>query len=56
MVASAGKSYQALQRDGQTVYVFSDNSAVWVSGGILYQLNGQANLSTSQVLDLAGSV
>lgn len=56
VVAVGGRQYQAIQRQGQTIYVYGDNNAAWVSGGILYELNSQGNLSTSQLLDVASSM
>lgn len=40
---------------GITVYVF-DNNAAWVNDGIRYTINGNAPLSSEQILDLATSM
>lgn len=56
VVAAGGQQYQAMQRSGQTIYIYGDNNAAWVNGGILYRLNSQGSLSTSQVLDVASSM
>jgi hypothetical protein len=40
---------------GITVYVF-DNNAAWVNDGIRYTINGNAPLSSEQVLNIATSM
>lgn len=40
---------------GITVYVF-DNNAAWVNDGIRYTINGNAPLSSDQILDIATSM
>jgi hypothetical protein len=40
---------------GITVYVF-DNNAAWVNGGIRYTIQGDAPLSSEQILDIATSM
>lgn len=40
---------------GITVYVF-DNNAAWVNDGIRYTINGNAPLSSEQILDIATSM
>ncbi|MDR0956150.1 MAG: DUF4367 domain-containing protein [Candidatus Nomurabacteria bacterium] len=54
-VAPADQNYQTLQRNGLTIYRYND-SAAWVNGGVLYTLDGNANLSDDQVLKIAGGV
>lgn len=41
--------------DGITVYS-SDSGAAWVNGGILYQINGNANLSNEQIRQIASGL
>jgi hypothetical protein len=40
---------------GVTIYTYNDNAA-WVNGGILYTINGNAPLSSDQVLHIATSM
>lgn len=54
-VADANQSYQAYEAAGRTVYVYGNN-ATWVNGGVWYQVNGNANLTTKQFLDIATSM
>jgi len=56
LASTAGDAYQSLERGGRTIFMYRDNSATWVSGGVLYELNANGSLSTSQVLDLASSI
>lgn len=51
----AGADYSTVQDNGLTIYTFGD-SAAWVSGGILYTINGDATLSTDQVQHIATSM
>jgi hypothetical protein len=51
----SGSSYQTLDIDGTTVYRYGNN-ATWISGGILYTINGSVNLSNEQVTKIVRSV
>jgi hypothetical protein len=45
------------QERGLTIYVYgNDNTATWVDGGIWYILEGSAQLSSEQILKIAGSL
>lgn len=41
--------YQTFQDKGRTVYTYGNNSATWVSGGIWYQVESEAELSSDQL-------
>lgn len=47
---------QTLQSDGHTIYVFANNHATWVSGGIHYDINGNTNLNTQEITSFADSM
>lgn len=49
------QTYLTYQERGITVYTFG-NKAVWVNGGLLYTLDGDAGLGSDQVLRLANSL
>ncbi len=49
------ENYLTFQERGVTVYTFGDKAA-WVNGGLLYTLDGNASLSSEQVLRLATSM
>lgn len=49
-------SYKAIQRNGNTIYIYDGDKAAWVDGGILYQIVGQADLSSDEITSLATSM
>lgn len=51
----AGGSYIPYSQQGLTIYIFG-NDAAWVNGGILYTINGDAPLSSDQILHIASSM
>jgi hypothetical protein len=51
-----GVSYQVLQNKGRNIYIYGKSKAAWVDGGILYKLSGNANLSTDDIIGIAGSL
>jgi len=53
---AANKNYQILQDKGKTIYIYNGSNATWVNGGTWYQLVGNANLSSDQILRLADSL
>ena len=50
-----GGSYTTSTSGGLTIYLY-DNNAMWVNGGILYSLNGNAPLSSEQIDHIATSM
>jgi hypothetical protein len=48
-------NYLTYQEQGLTIYSF-DNKAAWTNGGLLYSLEGNAQLSSEQILRLATSM
>ncbi len=52
---AAGDNYVTTQESGLTIYQY-DNTAVWVNGGILYTISGNAALSDDQVRQIATSL
>jgi hypothetical protein len=50
------QTYQTYQISGRTVYLYGDNNATWVDGGIWYVVNGDTGLSANQVLKMASSI
>lgn len=54
---SSTDSPTAYQDKGKTIYLYNNGSeATWVNGGILYQIAGNANLSSDQLLSIADSL
>jgi hypothetical protein len=56
VLAGGTKPRQIVQQNGNTIYLYGDSDAAWVSGGILYKITGDANLSTNEILLIADSV
>lgn len=55
-VAGLKTPYQTVQEKGKTIYLYEESSATWVDGGVWYKIDGQSQLNTEQVLDLASSL
>ena len=51
----AGENFTPHTERGLTIYTFGSNAA-WVNGGILYTINGDALLSSSQIGNIAKSL
>ncbi len=49
------ENYLTYQEQGLTIFSF-DNKAAWVNGGLLYSVEGNAQLSSEQILRLATSL
>lgn len=54
-VRKQSSTYLTFQERGITIYTFS-NKAAWSNGGMLYTLDGNASLSSDQILRLASSL
>lgn len=54
-VSKQSSTYLTYQERGLTIYAFN-NKAAWVSGGLLYTIDGDASLSSEQVLRMATSI
>lgn len=51
----AGDHYSTTTASGLTIYTYNNNAA-WVNNGILYTINGDANLSDTQIQHIATSL
>ncbi len=49
-------AYQTIQSNGRTIYLYGNNEAAWVDGGILYTVSGNAALEGNQLISLATSL
>jgi hypothetical protein len=54
-VAKGKDPYQTYQNNGRTVYIYNNSNATWVDGGVWYKVEGNANLTSDQLLRLANS-
>jgi hypothetical protein len=56
VVSTTKEGYKTYQRAGRTVYILSNNTATWVDSGVLYTVEGNAKLTSSELLDLASAM
>lgn len=50
------KDYSTEFANGRTVYIYGNNNATWVDGGVWYNLTNQANLPNDQLLKIVSSI
>ena len=50
-----GAPSRTVQSEGRTIYIY-DNSASWVNSGVKYEINGNAQLDTDELVSLATSM
>lgn len=55
-VSNQGEAYQTYQENGRTIYIYDNSNATWVDGGIWYQIEGNADLTSDQLLRIAASL
>jgi hypothetical protein len=55
-VLPANKPYQTYQDQGKTIYIYDNSNATWVDGGIWYRLEGNASLTSDQLLRIANGL
>lgn len=55
-VAIKGEGYHVTSAGGRTVYVYGNNNATWVNGGVWYTVQTNGSLSERQLTQLASSM
>lgn len=55
-VGTSKQPYQTFQANGRTIYIYEGNKATWVDGGIWFNIDGEANLNSDQLLKIADSL
>lgn len=55
-LTSRQKDYATEFANGRTVYIYDNNNATWVDGGIWYKLSNNANLSSDQLIKIVSSI
>ena len=55
-VAINRRNYQSLQIGSKTIYLYGDSNATWVDGNTWYKIEGNSNLSSQQLLNIAKSM
>lgn len=56
VAAASPGGFDVKEAKGRKVFIFNGNNATWVDGGIWYQIESQASLSTDQLLHIASSM
>ena len=47
---------QKYEDKGRTIYLYGDNNATWVNGGVWYDINGNSQLNSDQLIRIASSL
>lgn len=55
-VLASKQPYQTYDDRGKTVYIYDNSNATWVNGGVWYRVDGNASLSSDQLLRIANSL
>lgn len=55
-VVAKGGQNQKYEDKGRTIYLYGENNATWVNGGIWYDLNGDSQLNSDQLIRIATSM
>lgn len=55
-LVTSGKTYQTYQDRGRTIYIYDNNNATWVDGGVWYQIEGKSDLTSDQLVRIANSL
>lgn len=50
------QNYQIVEEGGRTIFLYNNDTATWVNGGIWYVISGANSLSNKQLIDLATSM
>jgi hypothetical protein len=53
---ASNKTYQSYDNNGKIVYIYDNSNATWVNGGVWYQINGNATLTSDQLIRIASSL
>lgn len=55
-IATNQATYQTFQDSGKTIYIYDNNNATWVDGGVWYRIEGKSALNNDQLLRMAVSM
>lgn len=55
-IVAEGKQYQTYLDKGRTLYIYDGSNATWVDDGIWYQIEGESDMTTDQLIRLASSI
>lgn len=55
-VASASDQFQTFEDKGRTIYLYGSSHATWVNGGVWYEIDGNSQLNSDQLIRIASSM
>ena len=55
-VVAEGKQYQTYIDRGRTLYIYDGSNATWVDNGVWYQVEGNSDMTTDQLVRIAASI
>lgn len=55
-VSTKTDQIQKYEDKGRTIFLYGDNSATWVNGGVWYDINGNSQLNSDQLIRIATSM
>jgi hypothetical protein len=55
-VSIKDQPYQTYEDKGRTIYIYNGTNATWVNGGVWYQVAGNSNLNSDQLINIANSL
>lgn len=55
-VVAEGKQYQTFLDRGRTLYIYDQSNATWVDDGVWYQIEGESDMTTDQLIRIASSI
>ena len=55
-VATAGAQVHTFEDKGRTIYLYGGSNATWVNGGVWYDIQGDAQLNSDQLIRIATSM
>lgn len=55
-VAEATQNIQTFEDKGRTIYLYGDSNATWISGGVWYDIKGNSELNSDQLIRIATSM
>lgn len=55
-VVAENKQYQTYLDRGRTLYIYDGSNATWIDNGVWYQVEGNAEMTTDQLVRIAASI
>lgn len=55
-VANVDKNVQVYEDKGRTIYIYNNSNATWVDGGVWYDIQGNSQLNSDQLIRIASSM